>query len=389
MLWSYAFRPFFLLAAISALVLVPVWVAVWLGVLGMPSAYGHPLAWHAHEMVFGFAGAAVAGFALTAVATWTRRPSVAGAPLILLGALWMVARVLFLPSFQSPLWLVAITNIGFGALLLGLMSREVIGARNARNYKMLALLALFVATDFAFFVAVARGSSWAMRAVLAGLWTVVLLVNLIGGRIIPAFTANWLRRRAKMVQGDPGPLPSGFDRFDALTTWLLAAFAFLHVSETAPRFASALGLVTGLLLLVRLARWQGHRTLREPLVWVLHLAFLWIPVGVLLLSAAGVGHVPRTAGMHALTVGAMATMIIAVAGRAALGHTGRALESHPLLTASYVLITLATITRVAASGSVHARTLLTVSGAAWFLAFGCFTWRYFPILTEREPATEA
>jgi uncharacterized protein involved in response to NO len=178
------------------------------------------------------------------------------------------------------------------------------------------------------------------------------------------------------------PLPQGFDRLDAIATWLLAAFAILQVTAIAPGWTAPVGAVTGLFFLLRLMRWQGHRTLGEPLVWVLHLAFAWIPIGVLLLSAAELGWLPRTAGTHALTVGAVTTMILAVASRAALGHTGRALASHPLLTASYLLITLAAVARVTASVAVDPRALLIVSTAAWLFAFACFIWRYAPILTR-------
>lgn len=384
-LFSYAFRPLFLLAALYAIVIVPVWVAAWLGAYPMPALRGNPIAWHAHEMIYGFAGAAVGGFALTAVATWTKRPPVAGRPLVFLGALWLVARMLFLFPSEELVAVAAVSDLGYGALLFVLMSREVIAARNTRNYKVLVLLALLVLTNLVFFIGVALGASWTMRAAFAGLWAVVLLVNLIGGRIIPAFTGNWLRRQAGSALVPPGRLPPGFDRFDTSTTWLLVAFAIVQVADVAPRWTSGLGLVTGVLLLARLARWQGQRALGEPLVWILHLAFAWIPVGILLLSAAELDLVPRTAGTHALTAGAIATMIVAVAGRAALGHTGRALVSHPLLTTAYALITLAAVTRVAASGSSGARVLLLISAAAWTLGFLCFTWRYAPILTRGVP----
>lgn len=385
-LWNYAFRPFFLMAALYAILIVPLWVAGWLGLSSTPVIYGNPIAWHAHEMVWGFAGAAIAGFTLTAVATWTKRPPVAGIPLIVLCALWLVARLLFLMPVQVPIWLVASADVGFGFLLLALMSREVISARNTRNYKVLVLLAFFATTDLAFFVALARGFVPTMDVVLAGLWSVLILLNLVGSRIIPSFTANWLRRQTPSARSRTESLPQGFGRFDAVATWLLVAFAILHVTGIAAGWMALVGVPTGLMFLARLLRWQGHRTLSEPLVWVLHLAFAWIPIGVLLLSAAELGWVPRTAGTHALTVGAMTTMILAVASRAALGHTGRPLVSHPLLTASYVLITLAALARVGASITVHARALLIVSSAAWLLAFACFTWRYAPILTRPSAA---
>lgn len=377
-LFSYAFRPLFLLATLYAVAVIPFWVAAWLGYLPLPMALGTPSWWHAHEMVFGFAGAAVGGFALTAVATWTKRPPVAGASLMVLSGLWVVARVLFfMPStaLRAPAF---VADLGYGLLLFALMTREVVVARNERNYKILALLALLPLANALFFVGLLRGTSWTMRALLAGLWTVVLLVNLVAGRIVPAFTRNWLKLHGR---GAPDRMPPMFGRLDGFATWLLVAFAVLHVLDAPPQSIAIVGVVLAATLLMRLARWRGLQTVREPLLWVMHVGFLWLPIGVLLLSAAELGLVPPTTGIHALGAGAITTMVVAVASRAALGHTSRPLQSHPLLTASYVLITVAAICRVASTIGPAARPLLMVSGAAWLLGFACFAWRYVPILT--------
>ncbi len=333
-LFSYAFRPLFLLATLYALLIVPYWVAAWLGAHPMPSTLGTPVWWHAHEMIFGFAGAAIGGFALTAVATWTKRAPVAGAPLIALCAFWLIARVVFAAPFPMLLPLAIAADLSYGARLLALMSREVVLARNQRNYKVLLLLALLLASNALFFVGLSRGASWVMATLLAAMWLVVWLISLIAGRIIPGFTRNWLKRQVAVKQLEPAALPPAFDRLDLFTTGLLVLFGASQVAG-APRLATAvLGFITAALLLVRLGRWQGQRAFREPLVWVLHVAFAWIPIGVFLLSAAELGLVPRTAGTHALTSGAISTMVVAIASRAALGHTGRPLESHPLLTAA-------------------------------------------------------
>jgi uncharacterized protein involved in response to NO len=380
--FSYAFRSLFLLATIYAIVVVPLWVSAWLGYLPFPVLLGGPRWWHAHEMIFGFAGAAIGGFALTAVATWTNRAPVSGAPLLVLSFLWLLARVLLSLPSQSLLIPAIVADLGYGGLLFALMSREIIGARNKRNYKVLLILGLLVASHAVFFVGVMRGAGWSMNALNSGLWLVVLLINLIGGRIIPAFTRNWLKRRDADQKHQPLKLPPTFDRFDLLSSALLVGFAISQLAEAPARWTAVLGLLTSVLLFIRLARWQGIQGGEEPLVWVLHVAFLWLPVGVLLLTVAEVGLLPRTSGIHALTAGAITTMILAVASRAALGHTGRPLESHPLLTAAYVLITIAAICRVAATFGPAARVLLAASAAAWCLGFICFAWRYTPILTQ-------
>ena len=386
-LFSYAFRSLFLLATLYAIVVVPLWTAAWLGYVPMPTSLGTPNWWHAHEMIYGFAGAAIGGFALTAVAMWTKRPPVAGPPLMLLSALWVIARVLFALPFPALLAPAIAADLGYGVLLFVLMSREVISVRSQRNYKVLAILCLLPLTNACFFLGMTRHSPWTMTALLAGLWLVVMLMNLIGGRVIPGFTRNWLKRQLAEHKREPATLPPAFDRFDLLTTWLMVAFALLHLLEAPSQWTAVVGIITSVLLFIRLTRWQGIHTGSEPLVWVLHVAFSWLPLGFLLLAFAELGLLPQTAGVHALTSGAITTMIIAIAGRAALGHTGRALESHPVLTAAYVLITLAAICRVAATLGPGARALLAASAAAWFLGFVCFAWRYVPILTQPKAKT--
>jgi uncharacterized protein involved in response to NO len=381
-LFTYAFRPLFLLATLYAVVVVPYWAAAWLGAHSVPTQLGNPIAWHAHEMIFGFAGAAIGGFALTAVATWTTRPPVSGAPLVALSAAWLLARVLLLLPIPSLLPVAVAADLSYGTLLFALMAREVLLARNKRNYKVLLLLALLVATNALFFVGVFGDAGWIMASLLAGMWLVVWLINLVGGRIIPGFTRNWLKRQVTAEQRQPNALPPPFDRFDMLTTGLLLLFGALHTAGAPAEWTAVLGVLTGLLLFVRLRRWQGLRTLSEPLVWVLHVAFAWIPIGVLLLSAAELDLAPRTAGVHALTNGAIATMVVAVASRAALGHTGRPLRSHPLLTAAYGCISASAVLRVAAAFGPGARILLMASATAWTLGFVCFAWRYAPILTR-------
>jgi uncharacterized protein involved in response to NO len=384
--FSYAFRPLFLLATIYAMGVIPLWAAAWLGYLPMPVSLGTPTWWHAHEMIYGFAGAAIGGFGLTAVATWTKRPPVAGARLMILTGLWLIARVLFALPSSRQLPAAILADLGYGILLFALMSREVIAARNRRNYKVLLILALLPVTDALFFVAMARNAAWSRTALVAGLWVIAILINLIGGRIIPTFTRNWLQRQVQARRREPGtPLPPDFDRVDLIGTWLLVAFAALQLADAPSRATALVGVLASALLFVRLARWQGVRARREPLVWVLHVAFAWLPLGLLLLSAAELRLVPETAGIHALTSGAVATMVVAVAGRAALGHTSRPLESHPILTAAYVLITIAAICRVAAAWGPGARALLGVSAGAWCVGFLCFGRRYFPILTQPRP----
>jgi len=380
-LFSYAFRPLFLIATLYAIAVIPLWVLAWLGYVPVPSSLGTPTSWHAHEMIHGFAAAAIGGFALTAVATWTNRPPVSGAPLMILSALWVLARVIFaIPSSSVPLAGV-VADLAYGTLLFVLMSREVVGAHSRRNYKVLLILGSLPITNGLFFWALNQSAGWTTTALFSALWLVVFLVNLIGGRIIPVFTRNWLKRFFTGQQSEEMSPPT-FDRFDRFATAFMIAFALLHLDGGSPRWTAAIGLITSILFFIRLGRWRGIHARAEPLVWVLHLAFAWLPVGFLLLAAAEVGVLARTAGTHALTSGAISTMIVAVASRAALGHTNRPLESHLVLTAAYVLITFAAVCRVAATFGPGARPLLAFSALAWCAGFVCFAWRYLPILTQ-------
>lgn len=387
MFFSYAFRPLFLLATLHALIAVPVWVCGWLGWLPMPTMMGgNPVWWHAHEMLFGFAAAAVGGFLLTAVATWTKRPPVAGGPLVALALLWLSARLLFfVPATMTQGWMLpaaATADLGYDLLLLALMSREVISVRNRRNYKVLVLLSLLVLVNAAFYVGTQGRAGWADPALLAALWVFILLISVIAGRVIPAFTRNWLRLHGLHRADAELGAPPAFDRVDLSATIALIAFAALTLLPSPPIVAALAGLVAGVLLLARVARWQGLRARRDPLVSILHVAFLWIPIGVLLLAGAALGWWPVSAGVHALTTGAIATMIVAIASRAALGHTGRPLQSHPVLNLGYAMITLAAVLRVLVVAVPDARAMLLLSAASWSLGFACFAWRYMPILVR-------
>jgi len=383
-LFSYAFRPLFLLMTIYAVVVVPYWTAAWLGYLPMPTLLGTPSWWHAHEMIYGFAGAAVGGFALTAVAAWTKRPPVAGPALLMLSGLWVAARFLFALPFPGLRPAAMAADLGYGVLLFILMSREIIDAKSARNYKVLVILALLPLANAWFFLGIIRNAAWTASSLMAAVWSLILLINVIAGRIIPAFTRNWLKMNAEPAIANGSPrLPPAFDRLDLLSTLLMIAFAALHLVGFPSSIGLAvLGVLTGALLGVRLFRWRGIETKREPLVWVLHLAFAWLPIGFLLMALAEVDLVPRSAGIHALTSGAITTMIVAVAGRAALGHTNRPLRSHPALTTAYLAITISAVCRVLAAFGPGARMLLAIAAITWCLGFLAFAWRYVPILTQ-------
>lgn len=371
--FGYAFRPLFALLALQGLLIIPYWALAWSGLLSLPSITVNPALWHGHEMLFGFAGAAIAGFLLTAVANWTKRPPVSGYSLLLLCSLWLLARVTWcVPNF-SALPFAAALDLGFDILLLALFARELIAADNRRNLKVAAVLLLYTAVNagmyFALFSGVSNPSQW----LLAAIYLLILLINIIGGRVIPMFTGNWLRQNLPACRQ-----PTTFNRFDLVVVVITALFMLAALAALPA--AGMLGIIAGLAQLLRLLRWQGWNTRREPLLWSLHLGYAWLGIGLLLNGVALLGAVPSSAGMHALTVGAISGLILAMSSRAALGHTGRVLTSHPLLTSTFVFINIAALTRVLAALFPGAHILLLAAAFAWVVALLTYCIRYFPIL---------
>lgn len=373
-LFSYAFRPFFLLAGIDAILAVSAWGLHLGGWLAWPDALPAAVR-HGHEMIFGFAGAAIAGFLLTAVATWTGRPPVAGPLLTILSTSWIAARIgAFLPgSFGSALW--GIASLLFWGGLTALVSREVMAAGNLRNYKVAVLLAAFLAAEIYFFLP-APGNVEAREAALRiGLCLVIGMILLVGGRIIPSFTQNWLRLNRPTLTEH---LPS-FDRFDGLAIGASGLFALGFVFWPQSVGSGVLGIAASALQWVRLVRWRGWLTRPEPLLWVLHVGYAWIPVGLALLGSSMLLDRRELwdSGLHALGYGAIGTLIPGVAARVALGHTGRPLRAFPSMAAAFGMITLGTVFRLfAPPGSLF----MWAAIGLWLAAYLLFLVRYLPIL---------
>lgn len=377
-LFSLAFRPFFLLVGCHAVVVMAVWGLFLAGVLPWPDSIS-PHIRHGHEMLFGFAGGAIAGFLLTAVATWTGRPPVSGAPLMALCALWLLARMgAFVPGdFGKAIW--SLSSLGFWSGLTLLMAREVGAARNVRNYKVIPLLCAFLITDGAFFLATGSDIDALERSLRAGLVLILGMISLVGGRIIPAFTQNWLRLNQPRLAVQ---LPA-FAEVDLAANGIALVFAVGFIFWPESWLTGCAALLAALAHGVRLARWKGWLARGEPLLWILHAGYAWIPVGFFLLALA-IPMYPALVdrGMHALGYGAIGTLILGVAARVALGHTGRPLRAFPAMMAAFVLITLGTLVRVFLPMN-HG--WLGVSVGLWLVAYGLFLIQYAPILLSPRP----
>ncbi len=377
-IFSYGFRPFFLGAAAWAALGIALWLPQYFGEMSLPTAFD-PLDWHIHEMIYGYAAATIAGFLLTAIPNWTGRLPVNGYPLAGLFALWLAGRVAIAGSAVWGPWIAAAIDIAFLVIFAAIALREVIAGNNWRNLRVLVLLGVLIAGNIVFHLEeILHGhADYGVRIAIAAL---IVLITLVGGRIVPSFTNNWL------VRNNPGRLPIAFSRYDAVT---LAVSALALTSWTALPQSAASGavlLIAGVLQAIRQFRWAGDRTFADRLVLVLHVAYVFIPAGFLLLGAAIVwpAHWPTSAGIHAWTTGAVGLMTLAVMTRASLGHTGRPLIASVPTQFIYGCALVAALTRIIAAFEPSS-TLLYVAGSAWFLAFGGFTISFGPSLLGRPP----
>jgi uncharacterized protein involved in response to NO len=372
---SYAFRPFFLLLAVFAIFAVAVWLMTLHGA-GLQAASS---LWHGHEMLIGFVMAAVAGFSLTAVANWTGRPAVHGAPLAWLIACWFVGRTaMFLSGSLAASYVMVLDSL-FPALLGFLLSKEIISGRSRRNYPLLVVMTVVVTLNLLYHLGAGGWVAGGDRLAIYLLIHILLfLITFISGRIIPVFSANWLRQQGRTRM----PVSSdAVNRLALILTLLVGlATAFVPMSKLTGVLAFAAALVHA----YRLARWQGFATRSNPLLFVLHVAYLWLPIGYTLLGCAVFGWLfTATAALHALTMGAIGSMILAVTTRVSLGHSGRPLQAARLTVFAYLILTLAVLLRVLSplSGGSY-MLMIDLSAAAWMLAFGIFIWVYWPILSR-------
>ena len=376
-LFSYGFRPFFLGGAAWAAFGIMLWLPQYLGQMTLPTRFP-ALDWHIHEMLYGYVAATIAGFLLTAIPNWTGRLPINGAPLAALFALWLAGRLAVLVSAKIGVLGAAIIDIAFLAVLAAVAAREIIAGRNWRNLRVLIALCVLIAGNIVFHAEIwLHGSAdYGIRVAIAA---VIALIMLVGGRIVPSFTNNWL------VRNNPGRLPIPFSRFDAAAVVTSVAGLLAWIALPGYAVTGSVLIAVGLLQVWRLARWAGDRTLADRLVLVLHIAYLFVPLGFLLVGAsAWWGAIPPSAGIHAWTAGAIGLMTLAVMTRASLGHTGQELIASAGTQAIYACAFCAALLRVLAAfeGSL---TLINLSGAAWIAAFGAFVVLYGPALIGRPP----
>lgn len=374
---TQGFRPFFLAAGLWSIAALAIWIVTLTTGRTLPSRFD-PLSWHIHEMVFGFVMAAIAGFLLTAIPNWTGRLPINGRPLALLVGLWLLGRLICLVSALVPFWLAVAADLSFPVVLVAVAAREIVAGRNWRNLPMavpvtvLGIANLLMHLEAAGFD-VPAGLGWRL-----GLAAVIILISVVAGRIVPSFTRNWLAKRGA------SELPSAHGPVDRVALGILHLGLVGWAFDLEARSVGALLLFGAALNLWRMLRWRGSATAAEPLLMILHIGYGWLVIGAGLLGLTTWGvDVPLSAAIHALTAGAIGTMILAVMTRVTLGHTGRALSADRATCLIYILVCLAAVVRVVAAFDADwAIPLLIASACCWIAGFGIFLLRYSPLLLK-------
>lgn len=377
-MFSYGFRPFFLFGAVWSVLALAIWLPMLSGHLTLPTAFS-PVDWHVHELIYGYVPAIVAGFLLTAVPNWTGRLPVVGIPLAVLFSIWVAGRVAVATSMLMTPVVAAVIDLLFLMALGAVIAREIVAGKNWRNLKVLAAVTVLFLGNAVFHweAMTGRADGYGMRIGLAATLTLIMLV---GGRIIPSFTRNWLAKRG------PGRLPIAFDKADmavmAASAIALVAWVPLPDAQTTAWLAiAAAGLNAW-----RLLRWAGERTTPEPLVLVLHVAFAFVPIGFVLLalSILSPSLVAPTGALHGWTAGAIGLMTLAVMTRASLGHTGQALTATRPIQFIYLAALVAALARIVAAFHLWREPLLHLAATAWVAAFLGFVVIYGPLLAWKQ-----
>lgn len=378
-LLSYGFRPFFLGAALWACIAMVLWIGLLSGFWTFAIGYG-AIAWHAHEFLFGYIAAVMTGFLLTAIPNWTGRLPLQGIPLLALFLLWLAGRVAMLTTDWIGTSAAAIIDCAYLITVTAVITREIVAGSNWRNLRVAVLVVLTAIANIVFQaeVLVYAVPNYGLRLAVAA---IVALIMVVGGRVTPSFTSNWLTRQGSQIR----PAPLG--RFDIGSIALGAIALIAWIAAPDWYGAAALLLVMAIAQAARLSRWEGARTWREPILFVLHLGYAFVPLGAFVLSISILWPriVPTSGALHAWTTGAKGLMTLAIMTRATLGHTGRDVYSTPTTVAIYGAMLVAALARIAAPlmPAFYYQMLLT-AGAAWFSAFAIFVLTYGPMLMRAK-----
>lgn len=376
-LWGQAFRPMFLGASLFAGLAMLTWALLLNGVIQF-TPYANVMFWHQHEMLFGFVAAVIVGFLLTAVQNWTGVRATHGWSLALLAGVWLAGRLLMAFGGALPPWLVVVVEASFLLLAIVFLASILVRAGNMRNLFFVPVLLLLTAANLIMHAGVWLGQfNWISYGSNAAVFVITGIMMVVSGRVLPMFTANGLQApRVKSL--------IWLDRSALISTWLIALVFMLNSATQLPGpVMSGLFALAAVFSGWRLLRIRGWRTWQVPLLWSLHLSVAFIPLGFALfaLRYAGFG-IPHSAALHALTAGAMGFMILAMMARVALGHSGRPLQPHPLMSVAFLLVALAGLIRALVGWALPAVGMiwLNVSMVAWVIGYFIFAALYLPVL---------
>ncbi len=374
-IFSKAYRPFFLGATLWAVISLILWILMLSGTISLPSAFSAN-EWHKHELLFGYTGAVIAGFLLTAIPNWTGRLPISGLRLFILVTVWLLARIVILFSANINPILVMLIDLAFPFLLSLSISIEIIAGKNWRNLRVLIVLLAFMLANFYFHIEVMNKGYSQYSANLA-LAIIIILIMLIGGRIIPSFTRNWL------VKSKQTHLPTAFNRFDIITmiVSIIALLAFVFLSNQ--MLVAILMLFAGLLNLIRLSRWSGIYCTKQPMIFILHIAYLFIPLGFFALAISKISPslINEIGALHLFSAGAIGVMTIAMMCRVSLAHGGQKPEADKTISLIFIAIITSVILRFAADFFPSISFIIHISASLWIVAFALFIIRYWRILT--------
>ena len=373
---ALGFRPFFLLAALIAAAAVPLWLLIYQGTLD-PVSHLPPTIWHGHEMVFGFAIAVIAGFLLTAASNWTGRRTATGLGLGALVLLWMAGRIAIVAGEALPAWLTIGIDVAFLPILAVVLAVPLLATGNRRNVVFPVILTILGLINLSIHLGGIGAIDWdPSRGLRVAIDLILLMIGVLGGRVIPSFTKNALPH-AKV---NPCPKAS------ALALLSIATLAIAEMASDNAAITGSAALAAGVINVLRMRGWGTFATLRTPILWILHAGYGWLATGLILRGAAELtGLIPLDAGIHALTLGAIGSMVVGMMSRVALGHTGRSIVPAKLTVAAYWLVNAAALLRVlfALTWDDTLRTVsLMGSGTLWSLAFAFFAIVYWPILSR-------
>ena len=381
LLFGLAFRPLFLFAAIFSSLAIAWWVYFWSHPFNW-TPYGGAIWWHAHEMIFGFCMAIVTGFLLTAVRTWTGVDGISGRKLLIFVSLWLAARILISINFTISAVLVAIVDVGYLLVATALMAYPVIKVKQWRNLMFVPILTIFALLNgISHWANYSNQNGLSIQVFHAAIILLTLVIAIIGGRVIPMFTANGC--------GCPKATTIlAVELLSLLPIVVIVGFATYGFSKIDANFLFAFSMLAAVANLYRFSRWGFQYTKSNPLVWSLHLSYVFIPLGYFLLALFAFGYITSiSAALHSFTIGAIGGMILAMISRVSLGHTGRPLKSFTAISWAYAFIALAAIMRVVIPELLPKYYMLGISfsGILWVIAFGLFGVFFYPILTQARP----